>query len=97
MKLSPQQLDEIKRREFVRGSAVAVAHHMSVWDDDNLMIAYTDLVRSNIKKQKPDPEKVAEVVAALCERYDIELQGNRELIELVYESTINCGGVDSKS
>lgn len=90
--LSARELDAIKAREFIRGSALTVAHYHSVWGDDNLAIAFSDLVRSNISRTKPDPKKYSAVVVALCERYDIELQGDREIIELVYEATIKQRG-----
>jgi hypothetical protein len=83
-----KQSKEAEDRGFIRGSAVTVAHHMCAWHDDNLALAYNDLVVSHIKGEKPDAAKYAAVVAALTTKYDVELQGDREILELVYEPTI---------
>ncbi len=79
---------EAEDRGFIRGSAVTVAHHMCVWHDTNLALAFNDVVVNHIKGEKPDVAKYAAVVTALCERYDVELQGDREIISMVYETTI---------
>lgn len=97
--LSAKELDDIKRRAFVRGSAVTVASYACALSDDALLMWLQAHVRTCVKRQPANPAEVERMVSAICERYGVELRGTRELIRAVYEPTIARGGPvgDSKS